>query len=210
MFEPCSVGISANDPAWSSDLPHLGHSVLAVIEIPVRHQQRPRPPGPRQNSEGPAQVRRLRRRRFDSAAGGQLSRSSHTLPPSRDRPDREGRASLVRTSGRGAIANQAPPKASQAHRRMRRRPHRARQRSRSHDEAAPEGSGAASSSHGSARMSRKDGPRRGLAVSPAITQRSRTGRALPDQEALTCEFVSALEWLDAPGRSLQPVPCGTQ
>lgn len=58
-------------------------------------------------------------------------------------------------------------------------------------------------------MSRKDGPRRGLAVSPAITQRSRTGRTLPDQEALTCEFVSALEWLDAPGRSLQPVPCGT-
>jgi hypothetical protein len=77
-------------------------------------------------------------------------------------------------------------------------------------QAAPERSGAASSSHGSARRSRQDGHRRGLAVSLAITQLSRTGRTLPNQEALTCDFVPALEWLDAPGRSLQPVPCGTQ
>ncbi len=51
---------------------------------------------------------------------------------------------------------------------------------------------------------------RGLAVSPAITQPSRPGRTLPDQGDLTCGFAPVLEQLDAHGRSLQPVPCGTQ
>jgi hypothetical protein len=63
--------------------------------------------------------------------------------------------------------------------------------------------------HGSAQRSRQGGSRQGFAVSPAITQVSRTGRALPDQEDLTCSFAPALEWLDARGRSLQPVPGGT-
>jgi hypothetical protein len=62
---------------------------------------------------------------------------------------------------------------------------------------------------GSAQRSRQGGSRRSFAVSPAITQVSRTWRTLPDQEALTCGFVPALEWLDAHGRSLQPVQGGT-
>jgi len=64
--------------------------------------------------------------------------------------------------------------------------------------------------HGSAKRSRQGGSRRGFAVSPAITQISRTGRTPSGQEALTCGFVPALEWLDARGRSLQPVPCRAQ
>lgn len=47
--------------------------------------------------------------------------------------------------------------------------------------------------------SRRDGSRRGSAVSPAITQLSPTGRALPDLKTLTCGFVPERKGLDADG-----------
>ncbi|CAM5565414.1 hypothetical protein SAURM35S_02885 [Streptomyces aurantiogriseus] len=51
--------------------------------------------------------------------------------------------------------------------------------------------------------------RRGFVVSRALTQLSPTGRTPPDCEALTWPYAPVLDRLDALGRSLRPVPCGT-
>ncbi len=66
-----------------------------------------------------------------------------------------------------ARANQAPERVTGTRTAQERRPHHARRRVRPHAEAAPARSGAASTSHGSGQRPRHDGPRRGLAISPA-------------------------------------------